>query len=126
VQNADGSEKLDSFPRAAKTDDAEKAKAASEAWKHLKSEAEKVSRDRFARLERMMGEERRVDADVFVDAFVKHPLVGHLVKRLVWGAFDASGALLETFRVAEDRTYATVEDDTYEIPQDAVVGLIHP
>jgi predicted DNA-binding WGR domain protein len=126
VQSADGTEKLDSFPRAAKTDDAEKAKAASEAWKHLKSEAEKVSRDQIARLERMMGEERRVDADVFVDAFVKHPLVGHLVKRLVWGAFDTGGALLGTFRVAEDRTYATVEDDTYELPEGARVGVVHP
>jgi predicted DNA-binding WGR domain protein len=126
AQSADGTEKLDSFPRAAKTDDAEKAKAASEAWKHLKSEAEKVSRDQIARLERMMGEERRVDADVFVDAFVKHPLVGHLAKRLVWGAFDASGALLETFRVAEDRTYATVDDDTYTLPEGAEVGVIHP
>ncbi|MFO0714812.1 MAG: DUF4132 domain-containing protein [Sandaracinus sp.] len=126
VQSADGSEKLDSFPRASKTDDAEKAKAASEAWKHLRGEAEKVAKDQIARLERMMGDERRVAVDVFEDAFVRHPLVGHLAKRLVWAAFDAKGTLLHTFRVAEDRTFATVEDDAVVLPADARVGVVHP
>lgn len=119
-------EKLDAFPRPSKTDDAAKAKAASEAWKHLKSEAERVSKDQIARLERMMADERRVEAEVFADAFVKHPLVGHLARRLVWGAFDAGGKLLGTFRVAEDRTYATVDDDPYELPAGASVGVVHP
>ncbi|MBN8609033.1 MAG: DUF4132 domain-containing protein [Deltaproteobacteria bacterium] len=126
VQSADGSERLESFPRAQKTDDAAKAKLASEAWKELKSEAEKVSKDQIARLERLMADERRVASDVFVDAFVKHPLVGHLAKRLVWGAFDTKGALLGTFRVAEDRTLATVDDDLFELPEGARVGLVHP
>jgi predicted DNA-binding WGR domain protein len=126
VQSADGSERLDSFPRAQKTDDATKAKLASEAWKELKSEAEKVSKDQIARLERLMADERRIASDVFIDAFVKHPLVGHLAKRLVWGAFDAKGALLGTFRVAEDRTLATVDDDLFELPEGARVGLVHP
>jgi hypothetical protein len=119
-------ERLDALPRASKSDDAALAKAAGEAWKTLKSEAEKVARDQIARLERMMGEERRVEAEVFRDAFVAHPLVGHLAKRLVWGAFDASGALLETFRVAEDRSLATVEDEPYALPDTARVGVIHP
>ncbi len=126
VQTAEGGERLDSFPRAQKTDDAAKAKAASEAWKELKNEADKVSKDQIARLERLMGDERRVASDVFLDSFVKHPLVGHLARRLVWGAFDAKGALLGTFRVAEDRTLATVDDDLYALPEDARVGLIHP
>ena len=125
VQTSEG-ERLEAFPRPNKNDDAAKAKAASETWKLLKSEAEKVSRDQVARLERMMADERRVEADVFVHSFVHHPLIGHLTKRLVWGAFDSKGALLKTFRVSEDKSLATVEDDTYALPSDAEVGLIHP
>lgn len=125
VQTSEG-ERLDAFPRPNKNDDAAKAKASSETWKLLKSEAEKVSRDQVARLERMMADERRVDAEVFVDSFVNHPLVGHLTKRLVWGAFDAEGALLQSFRVSEDKSLATVDDDPYALPEGAHVGLVHP
>ena len=125
VQTTDGA-RLDAFPRPNKNDDSAKAKAASEAWKLLKSEAEKVSRDQVARLERMMADERRVDVEVFVDSFVNHPLVGHLTKRLVWGAFDAGGALLQSFRVSEDKSLATVDDDAYALPEAAHVGLVHP
>jgi hypothetical protein len=119
-------ERLDALPRVSKTDEADKAKAAWEAWKRLRSEAEKVARDQIARLERLLGDERKIDAEVFEDAFVKHPLVGHLTRRLVWGAFDRKGTLFETFRVAEDRSFATVDDDGYALPADAQVGLMHP
>jgi predicted DNA-binding WGR domain protein len=125
VQTSEG-ERLDAFPRPNKNDDAAKAKAASEAWKMLKSEAEKVSRDQVARLERMMADERRVDAEVFVDSFVNHPLVGHLTKRLIWGAFDAQGALLQSFRVSEDKSLASIDDELFTLPAEALIGLVHP
>lgn len=119
-------ERLDALPRANKSDDTAMAKAAWDAWKLLRSEAEKVAKDQVARLERLLGDERRLDAEVFMDAFVKHPLIGHLAQRLVWGAYGADGALLATFRVAEDRSLATVDEDGFELPSDATVGLMHP
>lgn len=76
-------------------------------------------------MERMLGEERKLDASIFLDAFVRHPLIGHLTQRLVWGAYDGR-TLLETFRVAEDRSLATLDEDTYELSSDAKVGLMHP
>ena len=128
VRTAEG-ERLDSFPRANKNDEAPKAKAASEAWKALKAEAEKVSADQISRLERMMGDERRVAPEIFVSAFLNHPLVGHLARRLVWGAYDAAGALVSTFRVAEDRSLATSEDRTYTLATGEGaphIGVVHP
>lgn len=128
VKTAEG-ERLDAFPRANKQDDASKAKAASEAWKALKSEAEKVSSDQIARLERMMGDERRVAPEIFRAAFVDHPLVGHLARRIVWGAYDDAGKLVATFRVAEDRSLATIDDRETTLAQgDGAprIGVVHP
>ncbi|MBZ0120371.1 MAG: DUF4132 domain-containing protein, partial [Sandaracinaceae bacterium] len=125
VRGGEG-EKLETLPRAAKSDDKDKAKAAWDAWKTLRAEAEKVAKDQVARLERMMGDERRVDAAIFFDCFVRHPLIGHLASKLVWSAWDQQGTLLATFRVAEDRTPASVDDDTYALPEGAIVGVVHP
>lgn len=121
----DTGERLASFPRAQKTDDADEAKAASEAWRELKAEVERVASDQLARLERMMSDERCVDADVFSSCFVRHPLVGHLARRLVWGAF-VDGALVETFRVAEDGSLASSLDEPWALPDGARVGVVHP
>lgn len=114
------------LPRATKADDSAKAKAAATVWKDLKAEAEKVAADQIARLERMMSEERRVDAAVFRSAFVSHPLVGHLARRLVWGTYDAAGALVAAFRVTEDRRFETVDDAPFTLGEHDRVGLVHP
>jgi hypothetical protein len=68
---------------------------------------------------------RRWDADTFRACFAEHPLMGHVARRLVWGTYDEAGCLNDTFRVAEDRTFADHDDDTWELPDDAVVGLPH-
>jgi predicted DNA-binding WGR domain protein len=124
VRTSEG-ERLEVLPRANKSDDKDKAKTAWDAWKTLREEAEKVSKDQIARLERMMADERRVDAEIFFELFVRHPLIAHLASRLVWGAWDGE-ILLSTFRVAEDRTLATIDDDVYELPPGARVGVVHP
>jgi hypothetical protein len=56
---------------------------------------------------------------------VEHPLVRHLVTRLVWGVYVAD-TLQSTFRVAEDLTYADDNDDQVTFPDDAVIGVVHP
>jgi hypothetical protein len=119
-------ERLDVLPRANKADDAAKAKSAWDAWKLLRSEAERVAKDQIARLERMMADERRIAPEIFQDCFVAHPLVGHLATRLIWGAFDAKGTLSSTFRIAEDRSLANSDDDPITLPDDASVGVVHP
>jgi hypothetical protein len=47
------------------------------------------------------------------------------VRRLVWTA-TVDGDESTAFRVAEDRSYADVADDGYELPAEAIVGLAHP
>jgi hypothetical protein len=118
-------QRLSDLPPAGKQDDKGKASEAAAAWKALKKDARTIASLELFRLEQTMCSRRRIDAPVFRQVFVAHPLVGHLVRRLVWGVYDAKGRLTATFRVAEDRTFADVEDRAFKLADGARVGVPH-
>ncbi len=113
-----------SLPKASSSDDAAQAKTARKSWSTLKKEAKVVIREQITRLELAMGR-RRWDEHVFRTFMVEHPLLMHIVRRLVWGTYDAKGALTATFRVAEDRTLSDAQDDAFVLPKKALIGLPH-
>lgn len=115
---------LGELPKPGKSDDAGKAAAATERWKTLKKDARAVAATQLVRLELAMCAQRRWKYADFAALILRHPLLVHLVRRLVWGVFD--GAKLEqTFRVAEDSSLASEDDAPLTLAQDAVVGLVH-
>ena len=124
VRDASGA-RLKDLPKPGKTDDAEKAAAAAEQWKALKKDAKVASALQLMRLELAMCARRRWSPEIFRQFFVEHPLLIHGVRRLIWGTYSPEGKLLSTFRVAEDRTFADVNEDTFTLPEDAQVGLPH-
>jgi len=112
-------------PKPGKADDAERAGAALEQYKALKKDAKAVAQSQILRLELIMCASRRFDADAFRNFFVAHPLMIHLVRRVLWGVYDQDGKLKSAFRVAEDRSFADAEDNTFELPQNATLGVLH-
>ncbi len=112
-------------PCPGKRDDAELAPAAFQRWKTLKKGARTVARQQIPRLKHAMCERRRWRGDDFQRLFIDHPLLTHLVTRLLWGVYDAEDRLAETFRVADDRTCADADDEPWELTADAAVGLVH-
>lgn len=117
---------LKALPRAGKQDDAAKAKEARRRWSDLKKDARQSASMQVERMENAMVAQRRFSPDVFRDLFVNHPLLIHVVRRLVWATYDAgSGKLEQTFRVAEDRTFADELDEIFELPKDAKIGIPH-
>lgn len=125
VKDADGS-RLKDLPKPTKKDDPEKAGQAEARWKALKKDAKAVAALQVLRLELGMCAQRRWSVEVFRRFFVEHPLLVHVVRRLVWGVYGADGVLGTTFRVAEDRSLADANDALFELPEDARVGLPHP
>ena len=114
------------LPKPKQTDDAEKAGAATETWKALKKDAKAVAQGQIVRLELAMCGQRRWNEEVFRRFLLDHPLLVHLVRRLVWGAHDArTDALVGSFRVAEDSSLADARDDAFSLPPDAPIGIIH-
>lgn len=82
--------------------------------------------DQIRRLEHAMVAQRRWTVADFTRFFVAHPLLTHLVRRLVLASYGADGAAVGTLRVAEDRTFADVNDDPVTLPEAGTVGIAHP
>jgi predicted DNA-binding WGR domain protein len=118
--------RLKDMPKPKKDDDQDKAKEAGERWSQLKKDAKQAASLQILRLEMAMCGQRRFEASQFVELFVQHPLVFHIVRRLVWAVYDADGKkIVNTFRVAEDRTFANGSDDAFVLDDKAKVGIPH-
>ncbi|WP_240434673.1 DUF4132 domain-containing protein [Streptomyces sp. YIM 130001] len=105
-------------------DDQELAPAERKRFAALKKDVRTVASDQVLRLEQAMVTQRSWTTDEFHRLFVAHPLLWHLVRRLVWLS-EADGTV-RSFRVAEDRTFADVEDDALTLPEKAAVRVAHP
>ncbi|WP_426166468.1 WGR and DUF4132 domain-containing protein [Pseudoduganella sp. R-34] len=133
VRDSDG-KRLADLPKPKQSDDAALAGAAVERYKLLKKDARTIASQQVLRLEWAMCSRRRWLPEHFRQFLAQHPLVRHLVQRLVWGVYemagsgDAGGKLLACFRVAEDGSWTTGEDDSFTMPEGAnlCVGLPHP
>ena len=121
-----GGNVLPDLPKPSKTDDAALAKEAKAKLGAIKKDAKTTASLQIARMERAMRTGRLIEHDLFLEAFAGHPWMRHLAQRLVFGAHDASGKLVATFRVAEDGSLANEMDAEYKLPKDARVSVVHP
>jgi hypothetical protein len=86
----------------------------------LKKDVRTVAAEQVHRFEQAMVGQRRWPVPEF-QRLIAHPLLVHLVRRLVWLVSDGTAV-----RVAEDRTLAGVGDDAVEPPGPATVCVAHP
>ena len=118
--------RLRSFPKPGVRDDTALAPESHRRFTRLKREIRAVAKEQLPRLEVAMIHERRWSVPEFEMLMVAHPVLVQLARRLVWGQFDDAGALIGTFRIAEDRSYADVEDDAVALDADRPIGIVHP
>ncbi|MEU8071221.1 DUF4132 domain-containing protein [Micromonospora sp. NPDC049151] len=114
------------LPKPGARDDATLAPAAHKRFAGLKKDVRTLAADQIRRFETAMVTGRRWPAADFRRYFLSHPLLWHVVRRLVWATVDGAGQVGTAFRVAEDRTLADVDDETYALPDDATVTIAHP
>jgi hypothetical protein len=110
-----------SAPKPGPKDDPALAPAAHALFTGLKKDLRTIADQEIKRLELAMITRRSWTPYDFHALFVTHPLLGHIVRRLVWITDGGT-----SFRVAEDHTYADVNDDPYTPEPDARVGIAHP
>ena len=99
-----------------------KSGAGAAAFKALVKSAALVAESQIARLERALITQRAWTIDAFCTYIVGHPLLMHLARRLVWSVDGAA------FRVAEDRSFADLDDAAFTLPSGAAsrLRLAHP
>ena len=125
IADEDGSRRK-VLPKPSARDDQDLAAASYAAFSGLKKDVKVVATDQIRRFERAMVLGRRWVAHEHRTFFIDHPLLWHLTRRLVWATFDSKGAVTGSFRVAEDRTLASVEDNEVAVADDATIGIAHP
>lgn len=121
----EANKRLAKLPKPGKRDDPALAPEAYERFTRLKKDARSVSKQQVLRMELSMCAQRRWEAAVFRRFMVDHPLLIHVVRRLIWAVYDGD-RLVQTFRVAEDRSFADAKDEAWTLDDGATVGIPHP
>ncbi|ACU69341.1 WGR domain-containing protein [Catenulispora acidiphila DSM 44928] len=117
--------RLKALPKPGAKDDQELAPAAHQQFSALKKDVRTLAASQIARFELAMVTQRRWTSQEFGEYFVGHPLLRHLVRRLVWVTF-VDEKVGSAFRVAEDLSLADIADDEFTLADDAVIGVAHP
>ncbi|SFQ96348.1 WGR domain-containing protein, predicted DNA-binding domain in MolR [Lentzea waywayandensis] len=120
VLDPDGKRRKD-LPKPGAKDDQDQAPLEHKRFAALKKDVRAVASDQIHRLERAMVDQRTWTAEEFHAVLAGHPLLWHIVRRLVWITSDGL-----SFRLAEDRTLADSSDDEFTLPEDATVRVAHP
>jgi predicted DNA-binding WGR domain protein len=107
-------------------DDALLAAESIASWKLLKKQIGDVAKTQARRLEQAMVAGRRWNIDSFTTLFVRHPLMIHLTRNLIWCGFDEAGERTLTFRVTEERDFADVDDNAVSLTDAHTVAIVHP
>lgn len=92
-------------PAPGKADDAALSKSALDDWKAFKKQLKSVLDVQTTRLERAMVAGRRWTLAEFDALLVRHPLMQHLARRLLWAAREEGSADARYFRVGADGTF---------------------
>lgn len=110
-----------SAPKPGPKDDPALAPAAHALFTGLRKDLRAIADQEIRRLELAMTTRRSWTPEDFRTLFVAHPLLGHIVRRLVWTTGSGTA-----FRVDEGRDYADVRDDPFTPAPDDRVGIAHP
>ncbi len=115
-----------SLPQPTGADDPDLVADARAWFSGLRRELKPVSAAQISRLERAMITQRSWSGTEFRTHLVEHPLLTHLVRRLLWTATGVRPGAPTAFRLAEDLTFTDVAGHELELPDTAVVRLAHP
>lgn len=125
VLNEETGKALKSLPAPGLKDDQELAAKAKARFTQLKKDLKTMVGIQALRLEESLSKQRLWSAAEWKGLFVDNMIMQKFAVALVWGVYE-NGKLKETFRFMEDGTFNTADEDEYELPQEAGIGLVHP
>ncbi len=117
--------KIKVLPAPRKNDQAELAKNAAEEFKLLKKQLKSTADIQAVRLETVLAANRVWNAESWNKLFVDNPIMQQFATSLIWGSY-IDGRLQCTFRYMEDGSFNTKDEEEYEVPEEACIGLVHP
>ncbi|MBV8656573.1 MAG: DUF4132 domain-containing protein [Burkholderiales bacterium] len=124
LRNADG-KKLAALPEPTAADDKDLAKEAKQALSFAKKEIKNIVALQTLRLYEALCTQRDWsygDWDSYLNA---HPVMRHLVQRLVWACMDSDGHAGQLFRPLADGTLTDCDDNEVKLSPDARIRVAH-
>lgn len=91
----------------------------------MKKQLKTVAASQKQRLELALSSGRMWKKEDWVELFTKKPVMHPFAIGLIWGIYKEE-TLTGSFRYMEDGSFNTVDEEELELPEDAVIGLIHP
>ncbi|NLT09668.1 MAG: DUF4132 domain-containing protein [Ruminococcus sp.] len=120
-----GDKKIKSMPKPGAADDAAKANAAYEQFKEMKKVMKSAMTLQKQRLEYVLMCDRKWSTEGWRTLFVENAIMHCFAIGLIWGIYE-DGKLSTTFRYMDDGSFTTSDGDEFELPANAVIGLVHP
>lgn len=125
IEIFNGDKKIKNLPKPGANDDAEKAEKAYAEFKDMKKQMKAAVTAQRSRLEYVLLCDRKWTAEGWKKLFVRNPLMHCFAIGLIWGIYSESG-LSATFRYLDDGSFTTSDEDEFEVPENAQIGLVHP
>lgn len=110
--------KLKSLPAAASAE-------LKDEFKSLAKEVRDVVRSQSSRLEHYLVVQRRWTAAQWQQFFLNNPIMFIYATKLLWGIYE-NGNLTQCFLCQEDTTLTDRDDNELSLPEDAMIGIVHP
>jgi hypothetical protein len=107
-------------------DDPVKVELARAEWAVFQRRIEAIIPAQALRLERAMRGQRRWRGELFSRVLARHPLLGHLIRPLVWGVFEEDQRLRLPFHVTQGGGCVDLAGAPVVLASGALVGIVHP
>lgn len=125
IEIFNGDKKIKNLPKPGANDDPELSAKAYNDFKEMKKLMKSTVSAQRSRLEYVLMCDRKWSADNWKKLFVSNPLMHCFAVGLIWGIYDENG-LSASFRYLDDGSFTTSDEDEFEIPDNASIGLVHP
>ncbi|MBR1591519.1 MAG: DUF4132 domain-containing protein [Ruminococcus sp.] len=125
IEIFNGEKKVKTMPKPGVNDDSEIAEKSYAEFKDMKKQMKNVVTNQKARLEYVLMCDRKWTSANWEKLFVKNPIMHCFAIGLIWGIYE-DGKLVSSFRYLDDGSFTTSDEDEFEIPENAVIGLVHP
>jgi hypothetical protein len=117
---------LEEWPALAEGEDPSAVEEARGEWALFRDQVREVMQMQSDRLEKGMLNWRRWRFADFNAWIVRHPLMRHFARAVLWGVFDSLSALRQAFRVTEGGTCVDAAGGAIELAENDSIGVLHP